>query len=133
MKLFPAEIALNTVENTEMTFREPSLYWDTCGPFSLVVSKGHIVDPLPGESGYRIIFSISLFTGSGADDEEMMESESEELEATDSGSGENLDWKAEAIREFGEELGPSDNEEEEESSDVEVASDVEEASDVEMS
>ena len=43
-----------------MTFRPRSFYWDECHPFSLVVSKGHDVAPIPGESGPSTIFSVSL-------------------------------------------------------------------------
>jgi hypothetical protein len=62
VKLFPAGTSLETMGNTQMTFRPPSFYWDECHSFSLVVSKGHHVDPLPSESGSSTIFSVSLFT-----------------------------------------------------------------------
>jgi hypothetical protein len=72
-----------------MTFRPPSFYWDECRPFSLVVSKGHRVDPLPGESGPSTIFSVSLYTGQDTaepESEEVTESESQEASGSESES-----------------------------------------------
>jgi hypothetical protein len=79
VKLFPAETSLDTVETTQMTFRPPSLYSDECGPFSLVVSKAHRVDPVPTlapstpyphREFHSTIFSVSLYIGQeGADPE----------------------------------------------------------------
>ena len=63
-----------------MTFRPPSFYWDECHSFSLVVSKGHHVDPLPGESGTSTtVFSISLYT-----DQDVAEPGSKGLAKSDS-------------------------------------------------
>jgi hypothetical protein len=95
VKLFPTGTSLETVENIQMTFRPPSFYWDECRSFSLVVSKGHRVDPLPGESGPSTIFSVSLYVDQDAaepgsegiaksDSEEASESESEETANSES-------------------------------------------------
>jgi len=111
VKLFPPRTSLETVYNTQLTFRPPSFYWDECHSFSLVVSKGHHVDPLPGESGTSTVFSISLYTDQDAaeprskgiaesDSEEASESgieetaDSESEEASELGSEETADWES---------------------------------------
>jgi hypothetical protein len=83
VKLFPAGTSLATVENTQMTFRPPSLYGDECRPFSLVVSKAHRVDPVPPlypsakfsphEYGPSAIFSVSLYIDQKAAEPEIEE------------------------------------------------------------
>jgi hypothetical protein len=94
-KLFPAGASLDTVENTQMAFQPPSFYWDECGSFSLFVSKGHPVDPLPGEIGPSTIFSVSLYTGQDAAEPESEEiTESESQEASGSESEETADWES---------------------------------------
>jgi hypothetical protein len=94
-KLFHAETPLKTVKSTEVPFRPPSFYCDEYGSVSLVVSKGHRVDPLPGESGSGTIFSVSLYiskdiahpTGeviAGSESEEASEVDSEETSESES-------------------------------------------------
>lgn len=63
-RLFPANTTLETIRQSRQNtvWHPSSFYWDEMGPFSLVVSKGHCVDPLPGESSSGTIYSISLFT-----------------------------------------------------------------------
>lgn len=85
VKLFPAGTSFDTVENTQMTFRPPSFYWDECRPYSLVVSKGHHVGPYEHDS--RRIFSVSIYVGQEAAEPEIEEiTKSESEEASDSES-----------------------------------------------
>ena len=92
VKLFPAGTSLDTVEKTQISFRSPSFHWDEYRSFSLVVSKGHHVDSLPGESSLSAIFSISLSVGQEAAEQESEEiSKSESEEASDSESEETAD------------------------------------------
>ena len=92
VKLFPTGTSLETVGNTQMTFRPPSFYWNECHSFSLVVSKGHHVDPLPGESGSSTIFSVSLFTDQNtAEPGNKGIAVSDSEEASDLGSEETTD------------------------------------------
>lgn len=86
VRLFPAGTSLDTVERTQLTFWPPSLYWDECSSFSLVVSKGHQLDPLRNESG-RTIFSVSVYTnqdGVEYETEGLTESEGEEISESES-------------------------------------------------
>lgn len=86
-RLFPAETSMDMVKATQMTFRPPIFYWDKCGSFSLVVSKGQRFDPLPGESGPRTIFSVSLYISQGAAEpgsEDVSISEREEASGSES-------------------------------------------------
>jgi hypothetical protein len=97
VKIFPTGTSLETVENTQMTFRPPSFYWDECHSFSLVVSKGHHVDPLPGESSPSTIFSVSLYMDQDAAEpgsEGMAKSDNEE--ASELGSEETADSESDA-------------------------------------
>jgi hypothetical protein len=83
VKIFPAGTSLGAVENTQMTFRPPSFYWDECRPFSAVVSKGHRFDSLPPkfppstistlEYGPKTIFSVSIYIGRKAAELEIEE------------------------------------------------------------
>jgi hypothetical protein len=84
VKLFSAGTPLDTVENTQMTFRPQSLYWNECRPFSLVVSEGHRFDPLfskpaastifpPNKYSPTTIFSVSIYIGQEAAEPEIEE------------------------------------------------------------